>query len=84
MCARRLARCGERSPWLLILAALFMAGGVLTIWLGLRMDDAMSLSSIGSGVVIFAIGWSGVGQLFWEHQVWKLKVEIERLSRQGG
>ncbi len=78
----RVARCRGQSPWILVLAALFLGGGLFMVWTGLR--GAAGTSTVYSGVLIFAIGWSGVGSAFWEHQVWKLKLEIERLSRQGG
>jgi len=80
----RVARCREQSPWVLVVAALFLGTALVLLAIGLRGTSESSASIVVGGVLIFAGGWSGVGRVFWEHQVWKLKVEIERLSRQGG
>jgi len=80
----RVARCREQSPWVLLGAAAFLGTAFLLLAIGLRGASEMSASFVIGGVFVFAGGWSGVGRVFWEHQVWKLKLEIERLSRQGG
>ena len=80
----RVARCREQSPWIVVLAALLLGSAALLLAIGLRGASQDSVSIVVGGVLIFAAGWSGLGRVFWEHQVWKLKLEIERLSRQGG
>ncbi len=79
----RVGRCREQSPLALVVAGLFLASALLLLWLGLRGAAEGSAATVVSGMLVFTVGWSGIGQVFWEHQVWKLKVEIERLSRQG-
>jgi hypothetical protein len=80
----RVARCREQSPWILAVAALFLGSAGVMLRIGLRGASEESVSIVIGGVLVFAAGWAGLGRVFWEHQVWKLKIEIERLSRQGG